>query len=122
TTPSFRRRCLAPIRYWNIHVRLPPERMRTPKPGTSSSNSMWSVLPAGNFRRATLFAVSFMAEHPGENLGSTWEALSCFPATDGGRPRQRVSVKEPHDASLKVARDASRLFVSGCQGGRRSFS
>src|SRR5215207_99499 len=44
TEPIVIRRCFAPMRYWAIQTRLPPARMRTPKPGRASSKMISSVL------------------------------------------------------------------------------
>jgi hypothetical protein len=49
------RRCWLPILYWKIQVRAPPARIRTPKPGRSSSKMMVSVLPSGSARAAIVF-------------------------------------------------------------------
>jgi hypothetical protein len=52
-------RCFAPTRYWTIHVRFPPSRSRSPKPGRAASKTILSFLPAGS---ASLSIFAFQSE------------------------------------------------------------
>ena len=74
--PSVTRRCFDPMRYWAIHVRLPPSLIRRPKPGkTVIEEDSPRSIPGGSLSRWTVASVSFT-----DHLGSTWEAPLCrFP-------------------------------------------
>ena len=115
TAPSVTRRCCLPTRYWTIHVLLPPARILSPNPGSSSSKKITSVLPSGNLSRAMVAFVSFI----GSFLMEFWEAHGkqqdashCFPMSACEIERQRVYKEAQKFKPYLNAYDASQLLVT----------
>src|SRR5215510_6325876 len=89
------RRCRPPSAYCTMKVREPPALSLRPKPGTSSSKKIASLLPGGSASRSMLSFVSFIArvilfgEDPLTSdyplLGRPWEDYSCVPLRTADR-------------------------------------
>src|ERR1700730_294460 len=93
------RRCRPPRLYCTMKVREPPSRTRSPKPDTSSSKKIASLLPAGSVRRVTLAWVSFM-------FAPLSSLPRCAPNDSGsaGKSMGRLLVHIPADGRQKIHR------------------
>jgi len=82
--PSVTRLVLPPMSYCTTQRAVPPLRMRTPKPWSSSSKNVLSLVPGGSASALMLVAVSLIRFFSGQAMGRLGVSLGgpSWPSRD----------------------------------------